>query len=470
MARISDWWRAHRPSTRRLAQLYAALLYNAHLKGFIQGEIYTGNVKAVCVPGLNCYSCPGAVAACPLGALQNALAASGHRAGWYVLGMLALFGVVLGRTVCGWLCPFGLIQELLHKLPGPKLKKGRWSRALSWVKYAVLAVFVVAVPLWNGLLKGLPLPGFCKYICPAGTLEGAVALLLHPKNADLKSALGIVFARKAILLILVMAACAFIYRAFCRFLCPLGAIYGLFNRVSLIGVRVDEGRCNGCGACVRHCPMDVKRVSDHECIQCGQCAGVCARDAISLRCGGAKLNDKKRGRLFAAIAVVLLAAALVAFNLPGREAAPQAVSDAPTGHEVGEQLPDFTVSLIGGGSFTLSEHRGQVVFINLWATYCGPCVKELPAFVELREKHPEVEVLAVHSSLVTDDVEAYLADRGWDIDFAVDGADDAAFKAVGGSALLPQTIVVNPRGEVVYNQTGSVTLDRLEALFGEANQ
>ena len=112
-------WRARLPSARRLAQLYAALLYNAHLKGFVRGEIFTGGTKALCVPGLNCYSCPGAVAACPLGALQNALAASGHRAGWYALGILLLFGVTLGRTVCGWLCPMGLIQELLHRIPTP---------------------------------------------------------------------------------------------------------------------------------------------------------------------------------------------------------------------------------------------------------------------------------------------------------------------------------------------------------------
>ena len=70
MADFKHWWRAHRPSTRRLAQLYAALLYNAHLKGFVQGEIFTGNAKALCVPGLNCYSCPGALGSCPIGALQ----------------------------------------------------------------------------------------------------------------------------------------------------------------------------------------------------------------------------------------------------------------------------------------------------------------------------------------------------------------------------------------------------------------
>ena len=105
--------------TRRLVQLYAALLYNANLKGFLDGHIYSGPLKSVCVPGFNCYSCPGAIAGCPLGSLQNALNASGHTAPWYMLGILALFGVVLGRTICGWICPLGLIQELLHKLPVP---------------------------------------------------------------------------------------------------------------------------------------------------------------------------------------------------------------------------------------------------------------------------------------------------------------------------------------------------------------
>ena len=111
-----SWWQTHRPSTRRLAQLYSALLYNAYIKGFIKGEIYTGKTKIVCVPSLNCYSCPGAVGACPLGAIQNALSASGHRAGWYMIGIILLFGITLGRTICGWFCPVGLIQELLHNV------------------------------------------------------------------------------------------------------------------------------------------------------------------------------------------------------------------------------------------------------------------------------------------------------------------------------------------------------------------
>ena len=168
---------------RKLIQLYSAVLYNAYAKGFIKGEIYTGGAKVMCVPGFNCYSCPAAVGACPLGSLQNALAASGNRTGFYVFGILMLWGLMLGRTICGWLCPLGLIQELLHKIPTPKIKKNSVTHALTYLKYVMLAVFAVAVPLWFGLKQGKAVPGFCKYICPAGTLEGAVGLLSNPGNA-----------------------------------------------------------------------------------------------------------------------------------------------------------------------------------------------------------------------------------------------------------------------------------------------
>ena len=197
-----------RLGTRRLVQLYAALLYNANLKGFINGHIYTGKLKTACVPGLNCYSCPGAVGSCPLGALQNALNASGHTAPWYVMGILALFGVILGRTICGWICPLGLIQEMLHRIPTPKIRRSRYTRALSWLKYVVLAVTVIAVPLWMGITQGVILPAFCKYICPAGTLEGAVGILQHPANSTLFYQLGLIFTRKwVIMLVIGLALC-----------------------------------------------------------------------------------------------------------------------------------------------------------------------------------------------------------------------------------------------------------------------
>ena len=284
MAKWHVWWQAHRPTARRLVQLYAALLQNAHLRGFVEGTIYTGPTKAVCVPGLNCYSCPAAVGACPLGALQNAIAASANRPAFYVIGLLLLFGLTLGRVICGWLCPMGLIQEALHRLPTPKMKKSRVTRYLTHVKYGILAVFVLILPLGSAF-QGVPLPAFCKYICPAGTLEGAAGLLAHPANSGQWGMLGLLFTEKFLILTVVLTACVFIYRAFCRFLCPLGALYGLFARIALLGVRVDEHTCTGCGACVRACPMDVRRVGDRECIHCGDCMAACPEQAIRIQAG-----------------------------------------------------------------------------------------------------------------------------------------------------------------------------------------
>jgi len=280
--------------TRRLIQLYSALLYNAHLKGFAEGQIYTGPLKSVCVPGLNCYSCPGAVGACPLGSLQNALAASADRPAFYVVGLLLLFGLLLGRVICGFLCPFGLLQELLHKIPTKKVKKSPLTRKLSRVKYALLLIFVLAIPAWFALRR-LPLPAFCKYICPAGTLEGAVLLLLHPANGALRAMTGGLFRWKMGVLLLVLTGCVFLYRAFCRFLCPLGALYSLLSRLALLGVRVDETRCTDCGACVRACRMDIRAVGDGECIHCGDCIDLCPARAISFRAGKILLRGPEIG-------------------------------------------------------------------------------------------------------------------------------------------------------------------------------
>lgn len=273
-----------KPLTRRLIQVYTALLYNAYIKGFAEGEIYNGVLKNACVPGLNCYSCPGAISACPLGSLQNAISASADRPAFYVIGIILLFGMFLGRVICGFLCPFGLIQELLHKVPVKKLKKNKITQKLTWIKYVILGIFVVVIPLLFGLRKQ-PLPTFCKYICPAGTLEGALMLMIHPDNADLRELTGGIFYWKLAVLIAMVISCVFIFRAFCRFICPLGAIYSLFSKIALLGVRVDMNKCNNCGACVKTCQMDIKRVGDRECIQCGECIDVCPEKAITFKAG-----------------------------------------------------------------------------------------------------------------------------------------------------------------------------------------
>lgn len=326
MVKMKVWIKNHIPSQRRLIQLYAALLYNAHLKGYITGNIYTGSLKGICVPGFNCYSCPGAVGACPLGALQNAISSSGSKVPAYVLGILLLYGLSFGRTICGFLCPVGLLQELLHKIPTVKVGKSYVTRIFSYLKYAILVIFVILLPFWFSR-QGLPVPAFCKYICPEGTFGGAVGLLSNPANADKFSMLGLLFTRKFIILLIIIALCIFIYRAFCRFICPLGALYGLFAKICVLGVRVDAPKCIDCGRCVSFCPVDIRHVSDHECIHCGSCMDVCPTKAISFKAGTITLHGpetdtdsdrrqraKNMRRILWCVALAVLAAALYFFN------------------------------------------------------------------------------------------------------------------------------------------------------------
>lgn len=263
---------------RRLIQLCAALLYNLNLKGFKEASIYMGKSKGLCVPGLNCYSCPGAVGSCPLGTLQNALSAMDRKLPFYILGVLLLLGVTLGRTICGFLCPFGFIQELLYKIPVPKLKKSKVTRTLSWLKYVVLVLFVLILPVYFKVTTGFPVPAFCKYICPAGTLEGGIPLVML--DSSLGSLAGALFNWKVFVLAVILISACFIYRSFCRFLCPLGAIYSLFAPVAFLGVKIHRDACIDCGRCVKTCRMDIRKVGDRECIQCGECMKECNVDAI----------------------------------------------------------------------------------------------------------------------------------------------------------------------------------------------
>jgi ferredoxin len=265
---------------RRYIQLFSALIYNANFAGFVNGTIYKGDLKGICAPGLNCYSCPGAIAACPLGSLQAALGEVRYKLPLYTVGILLLFGVLLGRAVCAFLCPFGLIQELLHKIPVPKLGKNIWTRRLSLTKYAVLVVFVVFLPLYFLVTDGVSVPAFCKYICPAGTLEAGIPLVAM--NKSMQAIVGALFNWKIAVLAVTVIVCVFVYRGFCRFLCPLGAIYSFFNKYALFGVRVNESKCVGCGTCTHSCKMDTCKVNDRECIRCGECRLVCDNGAISL--------------------------------------------------------------------------------------------------------------------------------------------------------------------------------------------
>lgn len=266
---------------RLTIQLIFTILTNGYTYGYLHGKIYQGNLKYTCVPGLNCYSCPGALASCPIGALQALLNRQGYRIPFAALGFFFLFGSLLGRFVCGWLCPFGLAQDLLHRIPVfHKKKRLPLHHVLKYGKYLVLVLFVIfgSLFLFGGFAK---VPAFCKYICPSGTLFGALPLLAA--NGQLREQAGGLFLWKLAILLFILILSVKVYRPFCQYLCPLGAIYGLFNRFSLVQIHWEEEKCVSCGACERACPvaLSVREISrSPECIRCGRCVSACPESCL----------------------------------------------------------------------------------------------------------------------------------------------------------------------------------------------
>ena len=204
---VLDWGKLMRISQeikRKIIQIAAFGYSNTYLQNFAGGQLYKGKWKQFCNPGMNCYSCPGSLGSCPIGSLQAVLGSAKYKISFYLLGFFLLIGTLLGRLVCGFLCPFGLIQELLYKIPFiKKIRTFRLDRPLRWLKYGILAVFVILLPLFIVDAAGTGSPWFCKWICPAGTLEGGVPLI--STNPALQGVIGFLFHWKlAILLITIL--------------------------------------------------------------------------------------------------------------------------------------------------------------------------------------------------------------------------------------------------------------------------
>lgn len=258
-------------------------LSNGFTLGFLSGSIFKGKSKAICAPGLNCYSCPGALFACPIGSLQTMLGQRKFMASAYVFGLLMTFGSVLGRFVCGWLCPFGLVQDLLHKIPiFKKVKNLPGHKYLVYLKYVVLVLLVILFPLFLTDDTGMGRQYFCELVCPSGTLLGGLPIIAP--NELLQQAIGSTFIRKAVILVIVLLLSIKVYRPFCKYLCPLGAFYGMFNPISAYRLNIDELKCVKCGKCSAVCKMGVdvvKNANSPECIRCGDCKKACPTGAIS---------------------------------------------------------------------------------------------------------------------------------------------------------------------------------------------
>ena len=269
---------------RKVVQALTAVVTNGHFSGFISGQIYDGPLKRFCVPGMNCYSCPGALGACPIGSLQAVIGARHPKFAFYVIGYLSLIGVLVGRFICGWLCPFGLVQELIHKIPIKKITvPEKADKILRKLKYVFLAVFVILLPIILRDELGISAPYFCKWICPVGMLDGGIPLLIL--NKAMRPAAHFLYAWKFFILAVVVLLSIVVNRPFCKYMCPLGAFYGLFHKFSFMQLKCDKVTCTECGACAKICKMQVdpsKTPQSAECIRCGECVEVCPVGALKM--------------------------------------------------------------------------------------------------------------------------------------------------------------------------------------------
>lgn len=475
------------PTKRKLIQLYCALLFNANLKGFATGNVYQGNTKQFCAPGINCYSCPGAVAACPLGSLQGSFSADRSTL-YYMCGILLLYCVLFGRMICGWLCPFGYIQELLYQIKTPKLKKSPVTRILSYLKYVILVVFVLIVPVTYAF-RDTPLPAFCKYICPAGTLEGGLGLLSNKVNESYFSMLGPLFTWKFLLLISIVVGSVFAFRLFCRFICPLGALYGLFNRISIFGVKVVQERCVDCSLCVSHCKLDIKHVGDQECINCGECIDVCPTNAIQwkgpkilvhpneISAEAAPEAKKKREtrrlitRTVSAVVMIAVLAGAIVYYWNDNSGTPE----LNFGSEIGDRCYGHPLEVLdgsGAASGTINPAAtGRITVINFWGTWCTPCIAELPYFSQIASEYSDsITVIAVHSYLLNETAADFISkyypetDLVFALDYSLDTTSNTSgyYTALGGRGTYPHTIILDENGIIVSIFYSSVEYEELK--------
>ncbi|WP_405379622.1 4Fe-4S binding protein [Phascolarctobacterium sp.] len=265
--------------SRMLTQFCASILYNANFFSNLPRKIIPAG--KVCVPGFNCAYCPGAIAGCPVGTLQYAFGSGLMRLPFYALASIMLIALLLGRIICGWLCPFGLLQDLLYKIPTPKLMKNSYTAKLTYLKYAVLLGAVILLPLYYFVANEKGLATFCEYLCPNGLFSG---LFMVATGTGFGFGYALINSTKVLIAFLFVGGAIFIYRAFCRFFCPLGAFYALFSKISIYAICVDKEQCIGCNACIRNCLLDVKHIGDSECIACGKCKSHCPTNCIYFGC------------------------------------------------------------------------------------------------------------------------------------------------------------------------------------------
>ncbi|WP_457680271.1 4Fe-4S binding protein [Thermovibrio sp.] len=249
---------------RRFYQFLTGITANLPLYNFITARLYSGKLKAFPFPIMNCYACPAALYSCPIGTISHFLVIS--KVPLFTLGVISAVSASFGRWICGWVCPFGLIQDLLYKVPSFKFELPKF---FVYLKYLMLLFGVVLLPF---LFKE---HYFCM-VCPTGTLEAGI-YWVAVSSAILNMA-GPFFLFKLAFGSMFLYGSVFIKRPFCRYVCPLGALFSLFNKLSIVDFKVDKEKCIECDLCKKSCPVNYPIYEDPNspaCLRCLNCVRVC---------------------------------------------------------------------------------------------------------------------------------------------------------------------------------------------------
>jgi len=250
---------------RRAAQTLSLFIFNPFLFQYM----------GVCLPVMNCWACPAAAFSCPVGVVGSFLAQGLFP--YAALGMVVLGAMLLGRIFCGWICPFGFLQDLLYKIPSPKIAiPGKIGTYLFLLPLTLLIGTVVLVPMLAGTESDLY---FCRF-CPAGTLEAALPLhFVNSEKGLIDTAVEALLSWRVWILLAFLALFVFVTRPFCRIMCPIGVFLGFFNWISLHKIKLEQvTKCPECDLCCEACPVELNAhtdVNNKDCIHCYVCTESC---------------------------------------------------------------------------------------------------------------------------------------------------------------------------------------------------
>ena len=219
---------------------------------------------------LNCQACELAWLGCPIGMLQ--LYVIKLQAPFYVFGVILAFGTALGRSICGWLCPFGLILDMCNKVCTHKYTPPHWLRYIKYVYF----IGVIILASLTGYIW------WCRYLC-FGALLGVIPYWLTWQNVS-----AFWFLYHLGLFSFYLTFSYFTHgRAWCRYFCPLGAFFSILNPFSVLRRKHDWKWCTQCGLCTSVCPMGLDPTVDDkwsklDCVKCGRCVKECKSNALSI--------------------------------------------------------------------------------------------------------------------------------------------------------------------------------------------